>query len=88
MVRAVLRRHAAKLPECPLQPFSQRFKTLAETDGDGFDIGVGQHTMEEPMREGRARNRNCQIAHVCEIGLGALSGPMLLDKDHLLLVSV
>jgi hypothetical protein len=50
-----------------LDPLSQRLEGFAEADLHRFNIGVGQHQVEDEMREGVTLNVDPQILHVGEI---------------------
>src|SRR5258706_5774152 len=45
MIRAMLLWHTADLPQGFFNSFRERLKGLAEADGSGFHIGVGEHKM-------------------------------------------
>ena len=83
VVGAVLLRYAAELPQRGLDPFRQRLEALRQADMDGFHIGVGQHEMEDEVREEDAGDGEAQVGHVGEVGLRPLAGPVDLGEDHL-----
>src|SRR5262249_39473331 len=64
-------------------PSRGRLKGFAETDLHRFSIRIGQHQMEDEMRERLLGNRDTQILHVREIGLGPLAWGMHLLEEHL-----
>ena len=88
MIGAMLRRHAADLPERFLNALGQRFKRFAETDGDRFHIGVGEHKMMDQMGERNVSNRDAQILHMGKIRLSSFTRDVLLCKHDLAIGSM
>ena len=83
MVGPMLMWHATYLPECFLQAFGERLKGFTETNTGRFGVGVGQHQMIEHMRKRFAGNGDAKILHMRKIGLGPLTGRVLLFKNDL-----
>src|SRR5579859_2644397 len=81
MVGAMLLWHTTNLPERALDAFRERLKGLAEADGSGFHIRVGQHQMIHQMGKWLSCNRHSQIFHMSKIGLCSFSWGMNLFKD-------
>jgi len=52
VVGAVVLGHAADLPETELQPLGKGLETFGKAEGDGLDVGIGQHEVKQQMREG------------------------------------
>jgi len=84
VVGAMLLRHPAELPPRGLQPLRQGLEALRAADPHRLRIGVGQHEMEDEMREGHAGDGDRQVGHVGEVRLGTLPRPMHLRENHLL----
>src|SRR5713226_418282 len=88
MISSMLLWHSANLPQSFLDPFRERLKRLAETDGSRFHIRVGEHEMIDQMSKGFSRDRDSEIFHMGEIGLSPFSRGMHLFKDDVLLWSM
>src|SRR6266705_6893906 len=88
MISSMLLWHSANLPQSFLDPFSQGFKGLAETDGSSFHIRVGEHEMIDHVGKWLSCNRDAQIFHMGKIRLCSFSGGMHLFKDDVFLRSM
>ena len=88
VVGAMPARHPADLPEAAFQPLGQGLKALGKAQTDRLDIRIGQHQVEEHVREGHAAQRDPQIAHVREVRLSHLPRRVLLREHHLALRAV
>jgi hypothetical protein len=67
-VGAVQVRHTAQFPQRVLQAVTEAFQALAEADRAGLPVGVGQHEVEDQVREGLAADGDLQGRGVGEIG--------------------
>jgi hypothetical protein len=88
MIGAMVFGDAADLPQCFFDPFSQGFEGFAETEGDRFHIGVGEHKMMDHMGERNVGNGDAQILHVSKIRLPSFTRDVLLCKHHLAIGSM
>src|SRR5207237_2037552 len=80
---AMLLRYPAELREAGLDRFSEWLKALGEADLHRFKVRVGQHQMIEQMREGPPGQREGEILHMGEVGLGHAARLMNLFKHDL-----
>lgn len=88
-VGPMLPRRPTERPESILQAFGQGNEALAaEHDVDVLEPAIGQTEVIETMIQRCARDRNTQLAHVCEVGEAELARLVGLAEDHLLLLAV
>jgi hypothetical protein len=88
VVGAMLTGHPAKLPEATLEAFGQGFEALGEADLDRLDVGVGQHEVENQVREVDPTESDAEIGHVGEVGLGDPSRLVHLGEHDFLFGAV
>jgi hypothetical protein len=67
-VGAVRLRYAAQFPQGVLQALAEALQALAETQGTGLPVRVGQHEMEDEVRQGHAADGHFQAGAVGEVG--------------------
>jgi hypothetical protein len=67
-VGAVRLRYAAQFPEGVLQAFTEALQALAEAQCAGLPVRVGQHEMEDEVRQGNAADGHFQAGAMSEVG--------------------
>jgi hypothetical protein len=75
---------AAQLGQGVLQALAEALEALAEADGAGLPVGVGQHEVVDQVREGLAVDGHLQAAGVREVRGAQLAGLVDLAEEHLL----
>jgi hypothetical protein len=88
VVGAVLTRHAAELPETALKSLGQGLEALGQTDLDRLDVRVGEHQVEDQVREGDPAESDPEIGHVGEVGLGDPARLVNLREEDLFVRAV
>jgi hypothetical protein len=85
----MLPRSPTERPEGILQAFGQGNEALAAKHDVGvLEPAIGQTEVIETMIERGPRDRNAQLAHVCEVGEAELARLVSLAEDYLLLLAV
>ncbi|MET4518387.1 hypothetical protein ABIB81_007740 [Bradyrhizobium sp. I1.7.5] len=88
-VGPMLPRRPTERPEGILQAFGQGNEALAaKHDVSVLEAAIGQTEVIETMIQRCARDRNTQLAHVCEVGEAELARLMDLAEDYLLLLAM
>jgi len=82
-VGAVRLRYAAQFPEGVLQAVAEALQALAETQGPGLPVRVGQDEMENQVRERHTSDGHAQAGGVGEVGGTQTAGCVDLGEEHL-----